>query len=73
MDRHGYDPVSFGFGALFLAAGLVLLTGRSGAVPMEWVGPAVAVGLGLLIVYAARPRRAVESPGEPASDEEADR
>jgi hypothetical protein len=71
MDRHGFDPLSFGFGSIFVAAGLVLLTGQSNAVPMEWVGPVVAVGLGLLIVYAARPRRPTEARDEPEPGEEA--
>jgi hypothetical protein len=35
-----------------------LLSGGVGDVPMEWVGPGAAIGIGLLIVVAARPGRA---------------
>lgn len=72
MQRHPFDAVSFGFGALFATVGLLLLTGRAGTMAMEWVGPAVALGLGVLILIAARPRRSVvedeaapEAPPEP--------
>ena len=47
------------FGLLFAAAGLALLTGdpSKGTVWLGWAGPAVAIGLGLLVVLAVRPRR----------------
>ena len=59
MARHDFDPLSFLFGLLFVGVGLVLLGGspvRDG-VSLAWSGPAVGVGLGILIVLAARPRR----------------
>jgi cytochrome c-type biogenesis protein CcmH/NrfF len=59
MARHAFDPLSFLFGLLFIGVGLVLL-GSSPArdgVSLAWSGPAVAVGLGILIVLAVRPRR----------------
>jgi len=33
-------------GLVALAFGLVLLTGGIGNIPLEWVGPAVAIGIG---------------------------
>jgi hypothetical protein len=45
-------------GLVALAFGLVLLTGGIGNIPLEWVGPAVAIGIGLVILVAARPSRA---------------
>ncbi|MGZ6372534.1 MAG: hypothetical protein ACXWL8_03985, partial [Candidatus Limnocylindria bacterium] len=48
------DILSLVAGLITLAFGLVLLTGRIGDVPMEWVGPAVAIGLGITILVAAR-------------------
>jgi hypothetical protein len=55
MDRHPADLLSLVSGLFVLAFGLLLLTGGVDDVPMEWVGPAAAIGLGLLILVAARP------------------
>jgi TRAP-type C4-dicarboxylate transport system permease small subunit len=57
MERHPADLFSLLAGLLTLGLGLLLLTGGVGQVPMEWVGPAVAIGVGLLIVVAALPDR----------------
>lgn len=68
MARHGVDILSFVSGALVLGVGLLLLSGGLGGMPLEWVGPVVAIGLGVVIVIAARPARSPaepESPGEP--------
>lgn len=72
MRRHDLDTLSLVFGLLFTAVGLVLLGGdpaRDG-LSLSWVGPVVAIGLGLLVVLAVRPRRpeAVDSE-EPAGEE----
>ena len=64
MARHPVDLLSFVSGVLVLGLGLVLLPGGVGDIPMEWVGPAVAIGLGALILYAARP---AHEPSEDAS------
>jgi hypothetical protein len=71
MDRHRIDPLSLVFGLVFAAAGLLLLGGGPALVdhlPMAWVGPLVAIGLGIILVLAARPQRGERS--EPPVDEE---
>lgn len=57
MNQHRFDALSFIFGSIFVVAGLLLLTGGIEGLQMQWVGPVVAVLLGLVILYAARPRR----------------
>lgn len=57
MTRHPADLLSLVVGLAVLGMGLLLLSGSVGDLPMEWVGPAVAIGLGILIVVAARPDR----------------
>jgi len=64
MERHPADVFSLLAGLMTLGLGLLLLSGGLNGVPMEWVGPAVAIGIGLLILVAARPSRA-EAPDEP--------
>ena len=54
MTRHSADLLSLFFGLLFVAVGLVLLSGGAGALSLAWVGPLVAVGLGTVLVLAAR-------------------
>lgn len=65
MVRHPVDLLSFVSGLLLLAVGLLLLSGNLGRIPMEWVGPAAAIGLGVVIALAARPER-------PPSEDEPD-
>ena len=62
MTRHPVDLLSFVFGVLLLGVGLLLLSGDIGQVPLEWAGPAVAIGLGVLILGAARPSRSAPPP-----------
>jgi hypothetical protein len=69
MERHRLDALSLVFGLLFVAAGLLLLSGGPALghnLPMEWVGPLVAIGLGAVLLLAARPER------EKPDDEEVD-
>ena len=47
MTRHPADLLSLLAGLAVLATGLVLLSGGVGDLPMEWVGPVVAIGLGI--------------------------
>jgi hypothetical protein len=69
MTRHPADLLSLLAGLLTLGFGLVLLTGGIGDLPMGWVGPAVAIGLGALILFASRPAREA-SEEKPASADE---
>jgi hypothetical protein len=69
MSRHPADLLSLVVGLLVLGLGLLLLSGGLGDIPMEWVGPAVAIGLGVVIVLAARPNRAPHDDA-PAPKEE---
>lgn len=57
MTRHPADLLSLMAGLTVLGLGLVLLTGGVRDIPLNWVGPAVAIGLGALILFAARPAR----------------
>jgi hypothetical protein len=68
MDRHPFDPISFIFASIFIAAGLVLLTGDAESLALEWVGPMVAVGLGALVVFAVRPRHSTTDPDAVEAD-----
>jgi hypothetical protein len=71
VRRHHLDLLSLLFGLLFAGVGLVLLGGSParGSVSLAWVGPVVAIGLGILVVVAAR-ARADTPPDEEASAEE---
>lgn len=60
MARHPADLFSLVTGLVTLALGLLLLSGGVGDIPLEWVGPAVAIGLGVVILVAARPKREQE-------------
>ena len=69
MRRHPVDLLSFISGLLVLAVGLLLLSGNLDQVPMEWVGPVAAIGLGVVIAGAAvtaqvRPEDPVEADAE---------
>jgi peptidoglycan/LPS O-acetylase OafA/YrhL len=68
MTRHPADILSLVSGLIVVAFGLLLLTASMGDVPMEWVGPAVAIGLGVVILIAARPGRE-PSHGAPEEDD----
>ena len=69
MRRHPADLLSLLAGLTVLGLGLVLLSGGVGDLPMEWVGPAIAICLGALILVAARPPG--ESSQEPDTADEA--
>jgi divalent metal cation (Fe/Co/Zn/Cd) transporter len=60
VRRHDFDLLSFLFGLLFAAVALVLLGGGTvgDGLALPWAGPLVAVGIGIVIVLAARPRAA---------------
>ena len=65
MAQHPFDPLSFVFGVLFVVVGLLLLSGGADGLPMEWAAPMVSVVLGLVILFAARPRRGPPPAEEP--------
>lgn len=62
MTRHPLDALSLQFGALFIAIGLVLLTGTVDSISLTWAGPLVAIGLGIMIIFGARQRRPETEP-----------
>jgi hypothetical protein len=67
MQRHSLDALSLTFGLVFVATGLLLLSGGPALghnLPMEWVGPLVAIGLGAILFLAARPERKTPDPDE---------
>ena len=70
MTRHPADLLSLVAGLAVLGLGLLLLSAGVGDLPMEWVGPVVAIGLGVLIVVAARQNRGTDRD-EPAPGDEA--
>lgn len=69
MKRHPADLFSLLAGLAVLGVGLLMLAGDVGDLPMEWVGPAVAIALGLLIVVAARPEREANEEAQASTDE----
>jgi cytochrome c-type biogenesis protein CcmH/NrfF len=65
VERHRIDALSLVFGLVFVAVGLLLLSGGPALghnLPMQWVGPMVAIGLGVVLFLAARPEREAEPP-----------
>jgi hypothetical protein len=67
MRRHAFDPLSFTFGALFLAVAAAGLTGPWSLrdLDLTWLGPALLVLLGVVVLLTAlTPRPAAR--GEPA-------
>lgn len=77
MRRHPVDLLSFVAGLLVLVVGLLLLSGNLDQVPLEWVGPFAAIGLGVVIAVAARSQRGSDedsqetAPDRPAEAAEA--
>lgn len=64
MARHAFDALSLAAGLLFTVCGLLLLSGGLGGLPMQWVGPLIAVLLaGILALGAGPPRRRPEEEG----------
>ena len=69
MTRHPADLLSLVAGLAVLGLGLLLLSGGVGDIPFEWAGPAVAIGLGALILVAAQPQGEASEPEPDAGDE----
>jgi putative Mn2+ efflux pump MntP len=75
MRRHAFDPVAFTFGALFLAIAVAGMTGPWSLrdLDLAWLGPAVLVFLGLVVLLTAlTPRRAASAELDEAADDTAD-
>jgi hypothetical protein len=68
VTRHPADLLSLVAGLAVLGLGLLLLSGGIGDVPMEWAGPTVAIGLGVMILLAARPNRAPDDGDTPMEE-----
>ncbi len=75
MRRHDLDLLSLLVGLLFAGVGLMLLGGSPvrGSVSLAWVGPVVAIGLGVLVIVAVRPRRETVQENAPRTAEAAPR
>lgn len=57
MSRHPTDYLSLVSGLVFVATGLLLVTGGDATVSLAWFGPLAAVALGGLLILAARSSR----------------
>ncbi len=69
MQRHPTDLFSLVSGLLVLGMGLVLLTGGLDGLRLEWAGPIVAIGMGVVILFAARPTRRPNEDETASADE----
>lgn len=69
MTSHPADLLSLVAGLAALGLGLLLLAGGVRDIRLEWVGPAVAIGVGALILVAARSAREATHPEPDVSDE----
>lgn len=59
MTRHRFDPLSFLFGVLFVALGVLGLTGpwTLAELDLAWVGPGLLVLAGVVVLLTARSSR----------------
>ena len=55
MKRHSFDPVSFLFGALFLAVGISIVVGDGSIFgdDARWFWPVVIIVLGLVVTVSS--------------------
>ena len=53
MKRHPFDAVSFIFGAVLLAIGVLVAAGDTPRLLGAWLVPAFVIGLGLLLLLVA--------------------
>ena len=76
MERHRFDPISFVFGALFMALALLALADLALPTPVDlaWIAPILLVILGLVLMLGSARRgdrrRAATGHGgsEPGAD-----
>jgi hypothetical protein len=62
MKSHRFDPLSFVFGAAFIALSLVLTSGAIGVITvvrLRWLGAAflLALGIAMVVTSSTRGRR----------------
>jgi hypothetical protein len=57
MTRHSTDLLSLAFGLVFTVVGTVLLLGDRLAISWAWIGPALVIGLGAILIGAGWSRR----------------
>ena len=59
VERHGFDSLSFVFGAALAGIGLLLIAGvGADVVTGSWIGPVAAILIGVILLVAApRPVR----------------
>ena len=50
MNRHPFDALSFTFGAVLLAIGVLVAAGDTPRLLEAWLVPAFVIGLGLLLL-----------------------
>jgi hypothetical protein len=64
MTRHPADLLSLGFGLFFTVAGVVLAVGDDLPISWAWVGPAMIIAIGAILIAAgwSRRERPVEEP-----------
>ena len=68
MARHRFDPVSFVFGALAIASGVVVLAGRSLAEDARVLVPAGLIALGVALLVKVAGRGAATAARPPAAE-----
>lgn len=70
MTRHRFDPLSFVFGVLFAALGVLGLTGpwTLAELDLAWVGPGLLVLAGVVVLLTARSSRDAGSHEAAAPD-----
>jgi hypothetical protein len=53
MKRHPFDAVSFVFGAVLLAIGVLVAAGDTPRLLGAWLVPAFVIGLGIMLLLVA--------------------
>ncbi len=66
MERHPLDPISLTAGLVFSAAALLALTDalQLGMEDLRWIGPALLVLFGVVLVATSASRRREEGAGD---------